>query len=74
MVIFREVQEYVIGYHGSRVSDAGLAMKTGKFDGRVTSYLVLFSYINFKDAIDGQYVDRDGHFKAGGYGRFITEI
>ena len=71
MVIFREAQEYVFGYHGSPCSDAGLAMKTGKFDGGVTESLVLFSYANFKDAIDGRDIR---HKRYGGYGRFITEL
>jgi hypothetical protein len=71
MVILLESINRIYGYHGSPYSDAGLAIKTGKYDGGASDDQILFGYTSFKDAIAGRNIERR---TAGGYGRFITEL
>jgi hypothetical protein len=71
MVILVDSINCIYGYHGSRFSDAGLAIKTGKYDGGANDDQVLFGYASFKDAIKGRDIERNW---VGGYGRFITEL
>jgi hypothetical protein len=71
MVILLDSINCIYGYHGSPYSDAGLAIKTGKYEGGASDDQVLFGYTSFKDAIAGRNIERR---IAGGYGRFITEL